>query len=298
MEVGLRRFGHLGAVGVEQQRQVGVDRRLPAEPLVEEQVLGGGVDPLLAADDVADPHEVVVDDDRQVVGGEAVRLEQDLVVEAGEVEADLTPQQVGHGAGALAGDLHADDAGLARRPAPAAVPGVGAALGLVGGRLSGLLARGPPGGQLPGGREGVVGVSGLDEGLRGLPVAVEALALPVGARGAAHVGALVPVEPQPAQGVDQAALVVRVGPRPVGVLDAQDHPAAAAAGEEAVEEGDVGRPQVRGAGGGRGDTDADVGHGGSRNRCGWRLRRGRSKIPPARAGATPRKPDPVPAEVA
>ena len=179
---------------------MGVLRRLPAEPVVEEQVLGRGVDPLLAADDVADPHEVVVDDDRQVVGGEAVRLEQDLVVEAGEVEADLAAQQVGHDAGALAGDLHADDAGLPGRPAPAAVPGVGVALGLVGGRLSRLLSFGSPGGQRGGGGEGVVGVSCLDEPLGGLPVEVEALALAVGAGGAAHVGALVPVEPQPSAG--------------------------------------------------------------------------------------------------
>ena len=50
------------------------------EPLVEQQVLGRGGDPLLAAHDVGDAHLVVVDDDGEVVGREAVRLEDHLVV--------------------------------------------------------------------------------------------------------------------------------------------------------------------------------------------------------------------------
>ena len=60
---------------------------LPAEGLVEQDVLGGGGDPLLGADDVGDLHEVVVDDVGEVVGGEAVGLEQDLVVDVRVVEA-------------------------------------------------------------------------------------------------------------------------------------------------------------------------------------------------------------------
>ena len=196
------------------------------------------------------------------------------------------------------GRLHADDAGLPGGPAPAALPGVGAALGLVGGRLSGLLSPGSPGRQLGGGREGVVGVSGVDEFLGGPAVVIEALALAVGAGAAAHVGALVPVEPQPAQGRHQAPLVVRVGARAVGVLDAQDQPAAAVAGEEAVEEGDVGRAQMRGAGGGTGRH----GRGRRSSELAESMRvdvpAGDAKIPPAPAGATPRRPDPVPAEVA
>jgi hypothetical protein len=66
---------------VAQQRHVG---ERPAasmpEPPIEQQVLGRRGDPLLAADDVGDPHEVVVDDDGEVVGREAVGLEDDLVV--------------------------------------------------------------------------------------------------------------------------------------------------------------------------------------------------------------------------
>jgi hypothetical protein len=47
-------------------------RALPAEPVEQQQVLGRGGDPLLAAHDVRDAHQVVVDDDGQVVGREAV----------------------------------------------------------------------------------------------------------------------------------------------------------------------------------------------------------------------------------
>ena len=67
------------------------DRRLPAERLVEPEVLGRGRDPLLGADDVGDAHEVVVDDVGQVVGGQAVALEEHLVVAAGVREHHLAP---------------------------------------------------------------------------------------------------------------------------------------------------------------------------------------------------------------
>jgi hypothetical protein len=73
-------LGDLALVDVAQQRQVGERRTLPAEPVEQQQVLGRRGDPLLAAHDVGDPHEVVVDDHGQVVGREPVGLEQHLVV--------------------------------------------------------------------------------------------------------------------------------------------------------------------------------------------------------------------------
>ena len=79
----------LRAVGVAQQRQVAEDRRVPSEGAVELDVLGQRREPLLRADDVGDAHQVVVDDVGQVIGREAVALEQDLIVHLGALEADL-----------------------------------------------------------------------------------------------------------------------------------------------------------------------------------------------------------------
>ena len=69
----------------------------PAEGLVEQDVLGGGGDPFLGADHVGDVHEVVVDDVGEVVGGEAVGLEEDLVVDVGVVEGDVAAEFVAEG---------------------------------------------------------------------------------------------------------------------------------------------------------------------------------------------------------
>ena len=68
--------------------------QLPAEGVVEEDVLGGGGDPLLGADDVGDLHEVVVDYVGEVVGGVAVGLEEDLVVDVVVVEGDVAAELV------------------------------------------------------------------------------------------------------------------------------------------------------------------------------------------------------------
>ena len=107
----------LRAVGVAQQRQVAEDRLLPAEAPVELHVLRQRRQPLLRPDDVGDAHEVVVHHVREVVGGEAVALQQDLVVHLRVVEAHLAAQEVPHDGLAPARHREADDVRLARRPA-------------------------------------------------------------------------------------------------------------------------------------------------------------------------------------
>ena len=72
-------------------------RQLPAEGFVEEDVLGGGGDPLFGADDVGDLHEVVVDDVGEVVGGEAVGLHEDLIVDVVVIEGDVAAEFVAEG---------------------------------------------------------------------------------------------------------------------------------------------------------------------------------------------------------
>lgn len=72
-------LGQLAAIPVEEQGQVGKVRWLPAQGLVEEQMLGGGDQPLGAPQHVADAHVVVVHHAGQVVGGEAIALQDDRV---------------------------------------------------------------------------------------------------------------------------------------------------------------------------------------------------------------------------
>ena len=95
------------------------DRLLPAEAPVQLHVLRQRRQPLLRPDDVGDPHEVVVHHVREVVGGEAVALQEDLVVDLGVVEAHLAAQEVPHDRLAPARHREADDG--APRPPQAAL---------------------------------------------------------------------------------------------------------------------------------------------------------------------------------
>ena len=90
-----------------------------------------------------------------------------------------------------------------------------------------------------------------------LAVDFGALGLAVGAVGAADVGAFVPGEADPLEGVEDHLLGGGDEAGAVGVLDAQDELAAALAGEEVVEQADVGGADVGVAGGRGGDADAD-----------------------------------------
>ena len=91
---GIFALGDFGFVEVAQEGHVPEARDLPAEGFVEQDVLGGGGDPLFGADDVGDAHEVVVDDVGEVVGGEAVGLHEDLVVDVGVLEGDVAAELV------------------------------------------------------------------------------------------------------------------------------------------------------------------------------------------------------------
>lgn len=72
-------LGQLAAVRVDEQWQVCKAGWRPAQGLVQEQVLGSGHQPLRAPQHVAHAHVVVVHHAGQVVGGEAVALQDDRV---------------------------------------------------------------------------------------------------------------------------------------------------------------------------------------------------------------------------
>jgi hypothetical protein len=100
-----------------------------------------------------------------------------------------------------------------------------------------------------GGGGGAVGVAAVEELRDDVLVAVGALGL--------EDRALVVVELEPAQGVEDLLDVLGRGALPVGVLDAQDERPAGVAGGEPVVERRAGAADVQRAGRGGGEADAD-----------------------------------------
>ena len=176
---------------------------------------------VLAAQHVGDAHQGVVHRVDERVQRRAVAADQ---------------HEVGHRAGGEA-DLAADEVGphqvLVGHPQPQHRL---AALGPEGGLL--LVGEEPvvvvvaelrvlPGGQPAGvdllvGGEGLVGVPGGEQLGGDVAVDLVALGLPVGPVRAADLGALVPVQAEPAQAVEQVPVGLLGVARGVGVLDAED----------------------------------------------------------------------------
>jgi hypothetical protein len=239
----------LGPVGPVDQRNVGEHRRLPAAGLVEHRLPEGVGQVVVAADDVGDAHVVIVDHHRQHVGWGTVGAEQDEIVEllVGDGHLALDGVVDGHAARRL-GRLDADHRlhagrGLGRVAiAPAAVVAHRPALRL--GAGAHLL-------QLLGGAVAAVRLAGGQQLARHLGVTVDSLRL--------EHRIAVPVEPEPAQAVDDGVNGGLGGPCAVGVLDAQQEPPAVMAGEQPVEIGGARAANVQEAGRRRRKT-GDDGH--------------------------------------
>ncbi len=257
-------LGQLALVRVAQQWHVAQLRLLPAEILVELDQLGRRRQPLFAAQDVGDAHQVVVDHVGEEVGGQAVGLHQHLHVHAIPRNLDIAAEHVRHHADALGRHLHAGDVGLA---------GGEAALHLILRQVHavavvarGFLARHLLGAnriEALGRAEAGEGMALLDQFVRILLVDMPALALPVRAMRAADVRALVPFDAEPAQGVVDLLLGLPRRTQLVGVLDAQDELTAVLTREAQVEQRDVCGTDVRVARRRRGDASTNSGHGDS-----------------------------------
>ena len=191
---------------------------------------------------------MVVDDDRQVVGRESVRLDDDLVV--GMRCVGLAADQVREPGVKIGRDEHPHDRDLREAGEGGALfAGLAVAQAVIPGRLLGLLLRLAHLRQPLGGAPAVVGVPALQQPVDIRGVAIEPLGLAVGRERPTDVRALIPVEAQPVQGVEDLRLAVLTEPGLVGVLDPQDELTALLADESQVEERDVCRADVRVAGG-------------------------------------------------
>ena len=118
-------LGELLAVLAVQQRQVRVERRLRAQRLEHEQLLGRVGEVVLAAHDVRDAGVEVVDGDGEVVEDAAVGAGDDGVVEVHVGERRVAADEVVDDGRALVGDAQAHRADVLRL---AAKPAVGAVL--------------------------------------------------------------------------------------------------------------------------------------------------------------------------
>ena len=191
---------------------------------------------------------MVVDDDGEVIRGEAVGLEQDLVVDVRVVEAHVTAHQVvpfgdavghaqadhrGHSVRAFHGDL-----GLPGQTAPV-VPRRLRAGSLL------LAHRGEPGrcARAP------VRVAFGDELVRVLAVDGDAQRLDVRIVRTADLWAFVPVEPEPAERLDDQRLGAGDVSLLIGVLDSEDEVATGVARGEPRKEGGADRAEMQRTGG-------------------------------------------------
>ena len=178
---------------------MGEQRLRVAERPEQQDVLGRVREVVLAADDVADLHRRVVDDDREVVERRAVAADDhEVAAEVGDVDLDVAADDVVEGDDALA-DPEAERApaalGLARGPL---LGGEVRAAADVARRLLGRLLRLPVGVELLGRAVARIGHVGGEEAVGGLGVERQPLHLAVrrvraARRLAGDLGPLVPV---------------------------------------------------------------------------------------------------------
>jgi hypothetical protein len=214
-------LAHLGAVRIEDERDVSVVRRLRAERLDEREMLLRVGKMVFAANDVGDAHLQIIDDVDEVENGRAILALDDEVGFVRAVELDVATNEVVHGNGRLG-----------RAETDRAVRFISLALGH---QLLDRLAINPP------------------------ALALE-IGAAIALHPAAELRPLVPVHPEPAQPLQDHVDVLGLVPRGVGVLHAQDERAAGVAGIEPVEKRGAGAADMKHAGGRRRKADTNGFH--------------------------------------
>jgi hypothetical protein len=221
---------------------------------------------VVAADDVGDFHERVVDGDHVVIDGDAGGdaaggADEDRVADGVGCKLDGTADQVVEAEGVVF-DLEANDVGKAGGEIPvdfslgesAAVAGINLREMLVGGSLA-------LGFEILLGTEATVGFAIEEEPLGVFGIDFEALGLAVGAvftfiGQAAETGAFIPVEAKPVEVFHELEFKAGFRALEVSVLNAEDELAAGVASKQPVVESSARVADVEQAGGGRGKSDA------------------------------------------
>ena len=217
----------------EHHRQVGEARQRCTERLVE-QDLDGCVDHVIApARHDGDAHRDVVDDRAEVVERHPVGAHEHRILLGRVRRRHLAEDHVGVGHGARGRRIEANDEGQIRRRAHALLARAGVAKLRLGVFLLQGLALGV---ELFLGAVTAKGGLLLEELLDELLVDRQALHLAVGAVRAAHLGALVPAEPEPLHVAEDDRLVLGRAPFAISVFDAEDERAPRLSRPEPVEE--------------------------------------------------------------
>ena len=253
------RFESFLPSGSENHGQVREQRHLGAEGLVDEHLARSVREVVVAADDVGDAHVHVVADHGEVVSERAVGAAQDHVVHHIDGEAHVAVDGIfERDRTVVVGHFQAPDMGLAGCNARGGLVGWNGATGAIVARVTslGFLGGLALGIQLLLGAETRVGGAGIDELLQRCLVRVGALGLEVGAAGAAHLGALVPIEAEPAQSAQNDLRVFLGGALGIGVLDAQHERAARGASKRPVVNSRAGAADMKLARGRRRETNA------------------------------------------
>jgi hypothetical protein len=216
---------------------VRVDRLGPAHRLDDGELAEGVVEMVVASDDVGHSHVVIVDHDREHVGGAAVGAEQDHVVQLAILDDDPALDRIVDRGLALARRLEADhERGVGSRGVRGAVaPRAGEAEG-----TALALRLGAGGGELGLAHVAAIGVAAGEHFVGDLGVARLELRL--------VIFVAVPVEAEPFQAVQYDVDRLLGRPRRVGVLDPQQGAPAMVAGVEPAEQAGAGIADMEEAG--------------------------------------------------
>ena len=233
----------------------------PTEGFVKQVVLGRGAQVLGAAHDMGDAHQMVVDHVGEVVGGQAVLLDEHVVVQRVAGGFHMAVERIVKAGGAGQGNVLPNDEGLA---------GLHAAQRFFLGNVQAvlvilpLLALGrrsvPAFLQFLLGAEAGIGRALFHQLQRVGHVQIPPLGLDIGAVIAAHVRAFVVVQPGQTHALVNHIHRARDFPFLVGVLNAQDELAAVLAGEQIGVQGGAQAAQMQVAGRAGSETGAN-GHG-------------------------------------
>ena len=108
-------LGKLLVIGIGNQRAVNVLRNLPAKGLIQTIVLRTGGNIFVSANDMRDSHQMIIDHVCEIIGREAVRLDEDHVIELAVVYRDVSVKLIVEGRGALSGIVLTNDKRLSCR---------------------------------------------------------------------------------------------------------------------------------------------------------------------------------------